>query len=385
MTLGILKKINRKKLSQLNIYIAVSTICLLLLIYPSYKLFQYLEEVNLRKSIQRSDLISPVIVSISSTTLSAKEKDVLERINPFGVILYKYHIKSLQQTKQLIRDIKAVFKDRPIYITIDQEGGYVDRISKILPKERSKKLLKKASYYSKLATKNLQLAKKELYQDSKYTASILKEIGIDINFAPMVDIGNTVESGPIAHRTYGNNPQTIIALAQEFIKGMQQEGVMVTLKHAPGIGSGTTDSHKSEVFISKTKANLIKNDLLPFKKLSKISDFVLVSHATFTDIDNKPATMSKKTIDFFKKNSGYEGIIISDAINMKAAMKELKNDLDSVQKYKDIAKRIFDSGVDVVISNCEFIKCEIGIRSASIESGATERLNNKINLIKKDF
>ena len=356
----------------------ISLIVMIVATYPTLKLLQMIQEAKMIRSIESSQLVSPVIISLNTSKIKEQEVKILKKLNPFGVILYKQNIKSYQQIKKFTKDIKSVLHDREVIVAIDQEGGLVNRLSAILPESQSKKLLKKASYYAKLAKNNLDQAKKEIYQDSKYTAKILNDLGINLNLAPMVDISKSIESGPIAHRVYGEDPRLVIALAESFIKGMQEEGVKITLKHAPGIGSGVADSHKSDVIINKNKKDIIAEDLLPFKKLAKISDFVLASHATFTKIDNKPTTMSRKTIDFFKKHTDYKGIIISDALNMKAVTKEHGSDRDSIEKYQNISEKIFNSGVDIIISNCMFLKCELGVLQAAHKTQAIKRINKKL-------
>lgn len=182
---------------------------------------------------------------------------------------------------------------------------------------------------------------------------------------------------PIAHRTYGHSSRNVTILAKEFIKGMKEEGIMITLKHAPGIGSGNKDSHKGKVIINKSKTSLIEHDLVPFTKLSKISDFILASHAIFTDIDGKPTTMSKKTINFFRQNAKFDGFIISDALNMNA-LREVKSRNSSIEFYQDIAEKIFDAGVDIIITNCLFMSCETGVYIAASRTNASQRLQLKI-------
>ncbi len=333
----------------------------------------------LQKFKTSGTLINPTIITINLLKLDQHNKNIISSINPFGIILYKENIKNYKQLKTLISDLKDIFPNRKLLIFIDQEGGYVDRIKLVTKQENKKFLLKKAEYYFNLSQKNLRNAKQEIYRDAKYTAKVMKDLGIDVNFAPMVDIDYKRRNiSKMAHRFYGDNPQIVTQLAEEFIKGMNDAGIDVVLKHFPGIGSATKDTHFEKAYINKPQKLIIQQDLLPFRKLKKYTHFALASHVIFSQIDKVPTSISKKTIDFFKKHSGFNGIIISDSLSMPGVNSN-SNDY-STENFYNIAKKMYDSGIDIVMSNCLYYNCEIGIIKAAKDTGAIESFNSKLSI-----
>ncbi len=303
----------------------------------NYKIFRHY-------TIKNQELITPIFLNIFETGLDDERTAIIKQINPIGIMLYKDNFKSYGQVKRLVKDLKDIFPKRKLYIAIDQEGGEVDRIKKITKKQT----LKSANYYGKIAKKDLNKAKKLLYHDSKETAKIMNDLGININFAPMIDIiykendsKNAKSWSATNNRSFSSNPKIIIELAKSFIEGMHAHNVMVTIKHIPGLGRSYKDTHDdAEVMIDAKLEELEKTDFAVFRSLKDISDFAMVGHAIYTDIDNKPATLSKKTINVIRNQIGFKGMLFSDALNMK-----------SVSKIKNIGIKTLNSGVDIIIPN----------------------------------
>ncbi len=355
-----------------KVLIALLFIIALTIIYQLLSLEKYLQSFRPPKG-----LINPTIITVDIKKLDQHNRNIISNINPFGIIIYKNNIDNYQQLKTLITDLKAIFPNRKLLIFIDQEGGTVDRIKYVTAKKDRKFLLKKASYYSNLYQNNPKKAKKEIYRDAKYTAKIMKDLGIDFNFAPMIDIDfKNRNIGKMANRFYGDNPKIVTILAEEFIKGMKESGIQIVLKHFPGIGSAQKDTHFEKSSIAKSQKLIIKNDLLTYRKLKKYSDFALASHVTFSAVDSLPTSISKKTINFFKKNANFKGVVISDSLNMPG-INDDSNDR-SIENFHNIAKKMYNAGVDIVMSNCLYYECEIGIIKAANETGATENFNKKI-------
>ena len=300
-----------------------------------------------QRNLQSQTLVTPIIMHFNGIKLNAKKANEFIAANPFGVLLNSFNIKSKTQIKKLIMDLKNLFPDRKFFVAIDQEGGRVDRIKHILNQEERSLILKRAIYYGNLAKSDLKKAKKEIYQDSKNTALILKDLGFDINFAPMIDLIHQNSRKQLSwtaseDRSYGEDIQIVTQLAKEFIKGMKDAGIMVTIKHIPGIGRSYEDSHDTDAIINADLQSLKNSDFLPFKKLANLSDFAMVGHALYSDIDDKPATMSKKVMNLVRNKIGFDGFLISDALSMKAL-----RDYSLGQRVRDS----LDAGIDILIPN----------------------------------
>ena len=363
-----------RKLSKITYFTYILT-CITAIAFFTYFSLNYTAHNG--RLVKNQNLITPLFLNIDGTEIDNKEKNLIKQINPIGIMLYELNFKSYKQVKSLITDLKNIFPDRKLYIAIDQEGGRVDRIKRIT---KSNKILKSSHYYAQIATKNLQKAEQELYQDSKNTSKIMKDLGIDINFAPMVDLTHSKNKrnydakkswSATDDRSYGSSPKTTVSLAKQFIKGMHANQIMVTLKHIPGIGRSYRDTHNDERVVIDTKVNILrKTDFTVFKELAQIADFAMVGHAIYSDIDDKPATLSKKTIQIIKNEIGFTGLLISDALNMK-----------SINKIENMGIKALESGIDIIIPN--YLSFDIAIDVINnIDKKILVKFNKKLNKLK---
>lgn len=331
-------------------------------------------------TVKQQELITPIVLNLKGKTITAEEKELFKKMNPFGFIIFPYNIESGQQTKALISELRAIFPNRKLHILVDQEGGRVDRLRKLATESEKKHLLKSASYYGEMALKDIEKAKQEIYQNSKNTAIKLKEIGFDINIAPMLDLihqnfqnhsAQNVTWAATEDRSYSKDPEIVTTLAYEFIRGMHDGGMMVSIKHMPGLGRSYNDSHDTEAIID-TKLEILKNsDFIPFRKLAKISDFGMISHATYSDVDDKPASISSEIVKIIRNEFQFTGLIISDALNMKA--------LEKISLTKRVQKSL-EAGVDIVIPN--YINYESPARVINaIKKQDLIEFNRKLELI----
>ncbi len=326
--------------------------------------------------------ITPIILNIKSPILTKEDKNFFKKANPFGFIIFPHDIISVPQVKNLTDELRALFPKRKIYIALDQEGGRVDRLRKMFADRKD--LLKSAAYYGKLAEKNLDHAKKELFLNSKNTAKILKELGFDINFAPMLDLlhsnvnnhsSNTTTWSATEDRSFSEDPEIVTILGKEFINGMHAGGMLVTMKHVPGLGRTYTDTHDTEAIIDADLESLINTDFVPFRKLAAISDFAMVGHATYTQISLLPASLSHDVINIIREEIGFTGLLISDALNMKA--------LEEYSLEEKIHKSL-KAGIDIVVPND---LSYTGMISAinSLDKKSIARFNRKLKEFEKDW
>lgn len=331
-------------------------------------------------TIKNQKLITPIFLNILEDDLKKETKNIIKQINPIGILLYKDNFKSYKQVKKLIKDLKNIFPNRKLYIAIDQEGGQIDRIKKITEKQT----LKSANYYGQIAQKDLEKAKKLLYNDSANTAKTMKKLGVDINFAPMVDLIHkksdnkkiTDSWSATNDRSYSRDPKIVIELAKSFIQGMRKHNIMTCIKHIPGIGRTYHDTHdEKNVTINTEISTLQKTDFSVFKALANESDFAMVGHAIYSKIDNKPATLSSKTINYIRNELNFKGILFSDALNMKA-----------VNKIKNVGNKSLESGIDIVIPN--YLDYHIATQTVNnIDKNILIRFNKKLrdlNLLKRN-
>ena len=283
----------------------------------------------IRKMINRRSFI----VGIKSLKLSNKEKTFLRKYKPWGVILFKRNIKSINQAKKLTKNIRNLFKDNKYPILIDQEGGRVNRLENIISFESFS-----SDFFGSLYTKNYLkfIIFFKLFIDK--TSSLLKTIGVNINTVPVLDLRVKKASNIIGNRSYSVDPKVVSKIGDHCIKYYHMNGIGSVIKHIPGHGLAKVDSHNFTPKVKKKLNYLIKNDFIPFTK--KKSFFAMTAHVVFREIDKfNTVTHSKKLIKLIREKIGFKNILISDDLSMKS----LKGNLG------ENTIKSFEAGCDIVL------------------------------------
>ena len=277
--------------------------------------------------------LKPLIVSIKGIKLTKKEKILLKKEKPWGVILFKRNLKTFTQIKDLIIQIKAFSKNKNFPVIIDEEGLNVSRLKGLINHNISSNFF--GSLYKKDKFFSLRILK--LYISS--LSSILKDLGFNINTIPVLDILKPYTNKIIGKRSFSKEKKIVKEMGNYTIKYLHANNLAGIIKHIPGHGSARTDSHKKMPIVSLSLRNLNNTDFYPFK-LSK-AKFAMTAHILYKNIDkNNVATFSKTIIEkIIRKKIGFKGILISDDISMKA----LKYDLVTN------AKKSIQAGCNVVL------------------------------------
>ncbi len=258
------------------------------------------------------------IVGIKSTKLSSYEISFLKKYKPWGVILFSRNIKSIKQTKKLTDKIKLLFNDKKYPILIDQEGGRVNRLNKIISFDNLT-----SEYFGNLYKKNKKKFKilYKLFVDK--TSYLLKSIGVNINTVPVLDLKIKGSSNVIGDRSFSINKSMVSIIGNICIKYFHKNSIGTIIKHIPGHGLAKVDSHLFTPRVNKPLKYLVENDFYPFKK--KNSFFAMTAHIIFNKIDNiNTVTHSKKIIRIIRKIIGFKNILISDDLSMKSLKYDLK-------------------------------------------------------------
>ena len=258
------------------------------------------------------------IVGLKSTKLSSNEISFLKKYKPWGVILFSRNIKSIKQIQKLTDEIKLIFKDKKFPILIDQEGGRVNRIDKIISFDNLT-----AEFFGKLY-KNDKKKFNVLYKlFVDKTSYLLKLIGANINTVPVLDLKIKGSSNIIGNRSFSKNKNIVSKIGDICIKFFHENSIGTVIKHIPGHGLAKVDSHLYTPSVNKPLRYLIKNDFYPFK--NKNSFFAMTAHIIFNKIDKiNTATHSKKIIKIIRNKIGFKNILISDDLSMKSLKDDLK-------------------------------------------------------------
>ena len=281
--------------------------------------------MNVRNNFLKKPI--PIIFGVKSYKLKKKEKNFFQESNPLGFILFERNCKNYKQTKLLIKDLKKTTSHKYTMIMIDQEGGRVARL-----KNPNWKLYPSAEYFGIKAKKNLSVAKKLIFKNSIEIAKDLKKLGINMNCAPVLDVKYDFTNNVIGDRSFSSNPRIVSELGKSFCNGLKKIGIIPIVKHIPGHGPSSKDSHKTTPKVDLDLISLNKKDFLPFKKLNK-EPAAMIAHIVYNKIDKEIACCSKKIIKtIIRKKIGFKGLLISDDINMKALKGTIKNKVKAILK-----------------------------------------------------
>ena len=284
------------------------------------------------------------IVGIKSIKLLKKEKIFLKKFKPWGVILFTRNIKNIKQTNKLTNSIRKIFNDSKYPILIDQEGGRVNRLKKIIVFDNLT-----SEFFGKRYIENFKEFKffYKLFIDK--TSYLLKSIGANINTVPVLDLKIKGASNIIGNRSFSNDPKIVSKIGDYCIKYFHDNGIGTVIKHIPGHGLSKVDSHFLTPVINKKENYLLKNDFYTFK--NKKAFFAMTGHIVFKKIDkNNTVTHSKRLIRLIRNKIGFKNILISDDLSMKS----LKGSL------KDNTIKTFNAGCNLALHcNGKFKEMEI--------------------------
>jgi len=266
------------------------------------------------------------ITGIKSLKLTTSEVKFLKKQKPWGIILFSRNIKSINQTKLLTHSIRKLFKDPHYPILIDQEGGRVNRLKNIITFDNLT-----GEYFGKLYVQDkrkFNIIYRLFIDKSSY---LLKQIGVNINTLPVLDLRIKGSSNIIGDRSFSENKKIVSKVGDICIDLFNQNSIGTVIKHIPGHGLAKVDSHNFTPVVDKSINYLIKNDFFPFK--NKDSLFAMTAHIIYKKIDPlNTATHSKKIINIIRKKIGFKNILISDDLSMKS----LKYDLitNTIKSFK---------------------------------------------------
>ena len=258
------------------------------------------------------------IVGIKSFKLSSNEKFFLKKFKPWGVILFSRNISNIKQTFELTSSIRAIFNDKKYPILIDQEGGRVNRLEKIISFNNLTSEFFGNKFKKNFREFNLYY---KLFIDK--TSYLLKSIGVNVNTSPVLDLRIKGASNVIGDRAFSKDPKVVSKIGDYCIDYYHQNEIGTVIKHIPGHGLANVDSHHFTPIVKKKLSYLLKKDFLAFK--NKKAFFAMTGHIIFSKIDKEnTVTHSKKLIRLIREKIKFNNIIISDDLSMKSLKSSLE-------------------------------------------------------------
>ena len=286
-----------------------------------------------------------VLSGFNGTDFNGELDTLINDLKVGGVILFSRNIEDSKQLKKLNLDIEEANKNIPVFISIDEEGGRVNRLAKnIKTFESAKSIGDKGDI-------------KYAYENGKEIGKTLKEYKINMNFAPVLDIYSNSKNTVIGDRAFGNNEKIVETMGIATMQGLKDEDVIPVIKHFPGHGDTEVDSHIGLPVVEKSIDQLYDFEFVPFKKsIESGADAVMVSHILMKQIDDKnPATLSYNLITGILRNDmKFSNVIITDDMCMKAITNRLSVEEASIKSIK--------AGSDIIL-----IGSDIGKTNSVIE------------------
>ena len=309
----------------------------------------------------------PVIVGVSATSLVQGEIDLLTKTTPYGVILMPHNImtpdESVSLSQGLFEQKRVNIVDRiknlttqvkkcgVVNIFVDQEGGRVCRIEDIFfskglcrsgvdfeqypeykenygPGGKWEHRFMPAKYFGDMYKKETpEKARSAVYSNYYKITKGLLELGINGNFAPVCDLYHEgITTNAIGDRSFSDNKQIVVELGIASLQAIKDAKGISCVKHMPGHGCTSTDSHTGLPIVTKSLKDLEKTDFWVFKELAPYAEFAMTAHILYTCLDAvNPATLSRIVINYIREQIGFKGSIITDALNMDALYKITRN------------------------------------------------------------
>jgi len=313
-------------------------------------------------------------IGIPSPEIDAQTRELLDTVAPGGVCLFARNIKTREQTRKLLDDLRAYLPLDPL-LSVDQEGGLVDRLRRIMTPLPAAGLMRTAEQAQILG---------------RIVGEELSILGFNMDFAPVVDVV-TEERGKVSNglynRAFGNSAEDVVELAGAFNAEICRHGILSCIKHFPGYGATQVDSHEELPIVEITEDEFTSTDLEPYRHLLPVADSVMIAHATYPKLGLQergpygkllPSSLSKAFVTtLLREQLGFEGLAITDDLEMGAIIKNYG--------IGEACKMAVNAGADMLAICADPVRIVEGYGSVlnAVESGeiSESRLNTSLDRI----
>ena len=275
------------------------------------------------------------ITGVSGLELTAAEGEFIRSERPWGFILFKRNIGSPAQAALLVRQLRETSGNPDAPVLIDQEGGRVQRLG---PPDWP--AYPPGAVFGTLYDIDPALGLAAARLSSRLIAADLAEIGVSVDCLPLADVPVAGADAVIGNRAYGTEPAKVAAIARAVTEGLEQGGILPVLKHIPGHGRATADTHFRLPIVDTTRTELERTDFAAFRPLADLP-MAMTAHVVFSDLDSaQPATTSATMIERVIRGAiGFQGLLMSDDVSMNALAGSLA----------ERTQAVFAAGCDVVL------------------------------------
>lgn len=330
-----------------------------------------ISEMSLEDRVAGLFIVTPEALTGVDKAVKAGDgtKEALEKYPVGGLIYFKQNIQSKDQITEMLANTTAMSK-YPIFLAVDEEGDSVARVADALG------LDKIASAASLGETENPDNA----YEAYKQVGTYLMEYGFNLNFAPVADVLTNSDNDAIGKRSFGSDADIVSSMVASSVKGLEETGVTACIKHFPGQGDADGDTHDGLATTERTIEQLRETELKPFAAgIEAGTQMIMVGHIAVPSVtgDNTPASLSKDVVtDILREEMGYNGVVITDALNMSA-----------ISEYYDSAQAAvmaLKAGADMVLMPEDFEAAYEGVLAAVKDGTINEaRINDSLARVYK--
>lgn len=323
-----------------------------------------LAEMTLEEKIYQMFIVSPEqITGVNTVTAAGETTKLALQTYPVGGVMYsKPNMISQEQIKEVI-DNSQSYSDINLFIAVDEEGGTVNRLMDTLGTTRIDSMYTYKNKGTKTARENARTIAKDM-----------KSLGFNLDFAPVADVWTNPQNTVIGERAYSDDFKEAAELVNAAVEGFHEGGVLCTLKHFPGHGDTAEDTHTSTAYVTKSIENMKGEEFLPFEAgMDAGAELVMVGHMIVESVDDSvPASLSEKIVTkILREELGFDGLIITDALNMAAISEQYPSGQAAVMAVK--------AGNDLLLEPENLTESVNGIMEAVTEGDISEeRINESV-------
>lgn len=341
------------------------------------KVQQIVDSMSLEDKIAQLFIVQPeAIVDIGTVTAAGDAtKQAIDKTPVGGFVYFRDNLQSEQQVQEMLSSVQKYSKDRtglPAFLSIDEEGGTVARIAG----SGRFDVTNVGNMADIGASGDVDQAK----QAGDTIGTYLSDLGFNLDFAPDADVLTNPENTVVKKRSFGSDPQVVSDMSLAVAQGLAQHQVHSVYKHFPGHGATEGDTHKGYAYTNKTLDELKQSELVPFDHAIKNgAEFIMAAHISVPNItnDDTPTSLSKTMItDVLREQMGYDGIVVTDAMNMGAVTEQYTS--------AQAAVKALQAGADIVLMPENFQEAYQGVLDAVKNGELTEQqINTAVTRIVK--
>ncbi len=326
-------------------------------------------EMSLEEKVAGLFLVTPEGITGVDTAVQAGDgtKTALEKYPVGGMIYFKKNIQSEEQIKTMIENTLSYSK-YPMFIAVDEEGGQVSRVADALKLENVGAMADIGSTGDSM----------KAYEAMQTVGGYLGGYGFNLDFAPVADVLTNEKNTSIGDRAFGSDAAVVSQMVTAAMNGLKETGITACVKHFPGLGDAAEDTHNGLAVVDKSLEELKQTELVPFMAaIENGAEMIMVGHVSLPQVtgDNVPACMSKEVIsDLLRSELGFNGVVITDAMNMGAITEYYGAD--------EAAIRALKAGADMILMPENFETAYEGVLAAVNDGTISEaRINDSLKRI----